>query len=98
MLLERDFGAAVLKLLLDRLRLILGDVLLHGLRSALDQVLGFLEAKAGDLADDLDDIDLFGGVEALENVLAGADPDLARPVVANAGSNSGARPLGRFSG
>ena len=38
--------------------LVLRDAGLHGLRCAVDQVLGFLEAKTRDLAHDLDDLDL----------------------------------------
>ncbi len=34
-------------------------MLLDGLRSAIDDVLGLLQAEAGDLADNLDDLDLF---------------------------------------
>ena len=36
----------------------LGDAFLDGLRRAVDQVLRLLEAEAGELAHDLDDLDL----------------------------------------
>src|SRR5262249_22305581 len=65
-LLERDLGAAVFQLLLDLLGLLLGHVLLDRLGRPFDQFLGLLQAQAGDLADHLDDVDLLGGVEAVE--------------------------------
>src|SRR6185436_12342137 len=57
-LLDLDRGPSLFELLLDRLRLVLGDPLLDVGGSRLDQVLGLLEAEAGDLADSLDDVDL----------------------------------------
>src|SRR5687768_2796840 len=51
LLLDFDRGPSLFELLLDRLGLVLVDTLLDGGGSRLDQVLGFLEAKAGDLAD-----------------------------------------------
>src|SRR3978361_1498917 len=57
-LLDFDFGADFLELLLDRRGLVLGHAFLDRLGRALDEVLGFLEAERGDLADDLDDVDL----------------------------------------
>src|SRR5262249_27888848 len=65
--LQLDFGAAVFELLLEGLGLVLGDVLLDGLGGAFDQILGLLEAQAGDLADHLDDVDLLRGVEARQD-------------------------------
>src|SRR2546430_8241489 len=65
-LLELDARAGVLELLLDRRRLVLTDVLLHGLGRAVDQVLGLLETEARDLADGLDDVDL-GGTGLLQD-------------------------------
>jgi len=44
------------------LGLVLGDVFLHRLGRAFNQVLGFLQTQAGDLADHLDDVDLFAGI------------------------------------
>src|SRR6185503_17904454 len=58
LLLQLDLGAGVLELLLDLGSLVLRHVSLHFLGSALDQVLGFLEAKAGDGTHFLDDVDL----------------------------------------
>src|SRR6478672_2940261 len=57
-LLDLDFGADVLELLLDRRRFFLRDSFLNRLGRALDQVLRFLQAEARDLANDFDDIDL----------------------------------------
>src|SRR5580692_2529223 len=57
-LLELDLGARVLELLLHFVRVGLGHAFLDGLRRAFDEILGFLQAEARDLADDLDDGDL----------------------------------------
>src|SRR5262249_264836 len=59
-LLDFDLRADFLELLLDRLRLVLGDAFLDRLGRAPDEVLGFLEAERGALADALDDVDLVG--------------------------------------
>src|ERR1700739_4504696 len=66
-LLQLDLGAALFQLLLHRLGVGLGHAFLHGLRSALDQVLGFLQAQTGDFAHDLDDVDLLCRVDAGED-------------------------------
>src|ERR671912_758304 len=55
---DLDLRAHVLELLADRLGLFLVDAFLQRLGRALDEVLGFLQPEAGDLADDLDDLDL----------------------------------------
>src|SRR2546428_10771379 len=52
-LLELDARTRVFELFLYGFGLVLADVLLHGLRSAIDEVLGLLEAQARDLADGL---------------------------------------------
>ena len=57
-LLDVDLGAGFLKLLLEVSSFALGDRFLDRLRSAFDEVLGFLEAETGDGADFLDDLDL----------------------------------------
>ncbi len=57
-LLEFDRGSGGLELLLDFLGVGLGSSFLDGLRGAFDEILGFLEAQAGDGADFLDDADL----------------------------------------
>src|SRR6478672_6440891 len=64
-LLELDLGASLLELRLDLLGFVLVDAFLDRLGSTLDEVLGFLEAEAGDGADFLDDFDLLlaGGGE-----------------------------------
>src|SRR5690606_24247042 len=57
-LLDFDLGADFLELLLDGLGLFLRDPFLDRLGRALDEVLGFLQPEIGDLAHDLDDVDL----------------------------------------
>ncbi|MEY9562728.1 hypothetical protein ABIA26_005070 [Sinorhizobium fredii] len=57
-LLDVDLGASVFELLLEVSSFRLGNGFLDSLRSAFDEVLGFLEAEAGDGADFLDDVDL----------------------------------------
>src|ERR1019366_9270328 len=58
LLLDLGYRALLLELGLEGGRLVLRGAGLHDLRCAIDQVLGFLEAKTRDLADDLDDLDL----------------------------------------
>src|SRR5438309_1511260 len=53
-----DSGAGVLELFLDGRRFFLGHSFLNGLRSALHEILGFLQAQAGNLAHHLDHVDL----------------------------------------
>src|SRR5439155_26954157 len=65
-LLERHLGAAVFQLLLDGLGFFLGNVFLDWLGRAFDQILRLLEAKPGDLANYLDNVDLLSRVEAVE--------------------------------
>src|SRR5258708_25020313 len=68
-LLQLNLGASLLELGLDLLGFVLVDAFLDRLGRALDQVLGFLEAEAGDGADFLDDFDLLlagGGEHARE--------------------------------
>src|ERR1700737_124844 len=64
-LLELNLGASLLELSLDLLGFVLVHAFLDRLGRALDEVLGFLEAEAGDGADFLDDFDLLlaGGGE-----------------------------------
>src|SRR4051794_41616989 len=57
-LLELDFGAGLLELRLDLLGFFLGDALLDRLWRPFDKVFGLLEAKTGNGADLLDDLDL----------------------------------------
>src|SRR5207245_2400783 len=57
-LLDLDGGPLLLERGLHLRRIVLADVLLHGLGSAVHQVLRLLEAEAGQLAHDLDDLDL----------------------------------------
>src|SRR5207248_11327682 len=65
-LLEGDLGALGLELGLGLLRVVLVGLLQDRLRRGLDQVLGLLQAQTGQLADDLDDLDLLATV-ALED-------------------------------
>src|SRR3990172_9475310 len=57
-LLDLDLGALLFEGGFDLVRLVLGDAFLDRLGMRVDQVLGFLEAEAGQLAHDLDDRDL----------------------------------------
>src|SRR5690606_34498101 len=57
-LLELDGGAGALEGFLRLVGVVLGHALEHGLRGRLDEVLGFLEAEAGEAAHLLDDADL----------------------------------------
>src|SRR5690606_11233948 len=57
-LLELDLGACVFQLLLDGFSVSLRDAFLDGLRCAINEVLGFLQAQAGSGADDLNDFNL----------------------------------------
>src|SRR5699024_3686033 len=66
-LLQLDLAAGLFDLLLQLLGLVLGHALLQGLGSALDSGLGLSQALAGDLADDLDDLDLGSGVKASQD-------------------------------
>src|SRR5207249_2413040 len=58
LLLQLDGGADRLELLLHLFGVFLRNAFFHILRRALDEILGFLEAKAGDGADFLDHFDL----------------------------------------
>jgi hypothetical protein len=57
-LLDFDLGACVFQLLLEGFCVSLGNAFLDRLRSAINQILGFLEAQAGNCTDDLDDFNL----------------------------------------
>ena len=63
-LLQLDLAADFLDLLLQSLGLVLADSFLQSGRSALDGSLSLSQALAGDLADNLNDLDLGSGVEA----------------------------------
>src|SRR5690606_38078943 len=58
LLLQLDGGASRLEVLLELLGVFLRHAFLDVLRRTLDQVLGLLQAQAGDGADGLDDLDL----------------------------------------
>src|SRR5690349_10479072 len=66
--LEGDLGALALELGLGSLGLLLVDTLEDRLGGALDGVLGLLEAQAGQLAHDLDDLDLLATVVLEDDV------------------------------
>src|SRR3954471_17918725 len=57
-LLDLDLGALLLESCLDLLGFVLGHAFLDGLGRCVDEILGFLEAQTGQLANDLDDRDL----------------------------------------
>src|SRR6185312_3499041 len=58
--LDLDLGSLLFEGDLDLVGLVARDAFLDGLRRRIDQILGLLEAEAGQLADDLDDRDLVG--------------------------------------
>src|SRR3954453_13949634 len=68
---DADLGADFLELLLDRLGFFLGHAFLDRLGRALRESLGPLQAEAGDLADDLDDLDLLAAGLRQRNVELG---------------------------
>src|SRR5882757_703164 len=57
-LLDFDLGAGLFELLLDGGRFVLINAFLDGLWSAVNEILGFFQAQAGDFANRLDDVDL----------------------------------------
>src|SRR5262245_49493351 len=57
-LLDLDLRAGLFELLLDGRGFVLVHAFLDWLGRGLDEVLGFLQAEAGDFTDDLDDVDL----------------------------------------
>src|SRR5262245_16981890 len=59
-LLELDSGAGVRELLLHFFSFILAHAFLNRFRSAIDEVLGFFQAEAGQFSYNLDNIDLIG--------------------------------------
>src|SRR6266540_1859382 len=59
-LLDFDLCTSLFELLLEGLGVRFGHAFLDRLRSAIDQVLGFLEAELGQLTNRLDDLDLLG--------------------------------------
>ena len=56
MLLKLNFSTSLLKLSLDRLGLFLGDTLLNGLGSTVDESLRITQRQAGDILNDLDNL------------------------------------------
>ena len=69
--LDLHLGAGLLQLLLDLFGLFLGDAFLDGLGRALDDLLGLLEAEAGELTQRLDDADLLGAEVGEDDVELG---------------------------
>ena len=67
-LLNVDLSAGVFELLLEVSSFSLGNSFLDRLRSAFNEVLGFLQAEAGDAANFLDDVDLVGASVNQDNV------------------------------
>ena len=68
MLLELNFCSCLLELALDLLGLLLGNTLLDGLRSTVDESLGVTQRKAGDVLDGLDYLEL-GLTGVLQNLV-----------------------------
>ena len=68
---EQLGSMTVLELGLDRVGLLLRHTLLDRLRGRVDEVLGLLEAEAGDRADDLDDLDLLAARAGEDDVEGG---------------------------
>src|SRR5438552_17420852 len=64
---NRNFGAGVLQLLFDGVCLVLRDVFLDRLGRTLDERLGLRQAETGDLADNLDDLDLVGRISPFDH-------------------------------
>ena len=58
MLLKLNFSTSLLELSLDRLGLFLGDTLLNGLGSTVDESLRITQRQAGDILNDLDNLEL----------------------------------------
>src|SRR6186713_2458803 len=59
-LLDLDFCPLLFQSSFDLFSFVLGDAFLDGLGRSVDEILGLLEAEAGQLTDDLDDRDLVG--------------------------------------
>ncbi len=79
-LLDFDLGASVFELLLERFGVGLGDGFLDGLRSAINEVLRFLQAQAGDGADNLNHFNLL--------VASGQQDDVELGLLFSSGSSS----------
>src|SRR5262245_48587244 len=93
--LQIDVGAGLLEGRLGLVGVLLGDLLEDGLGGAVDKVLGLLEAELGELADDLDDLDLLRagpGEDDVELVLLlGGGGGLAARGGASGGDGNGRR-------
>ena len=66
MLLKLNFSTSLLELSLDRLGLFLGDTLLDGLGSTVDESLRITQRQAGDILNDLDNLE-FGLAGSLQD-------------------------------
>src|SRR5262249_8562739 len=89
-LLHRDRRALLLELLLHILRFGLRDLLLHRLRSPVDQILGLLQAEPSQLADHLDDLDLL--------LARGAEDDVELRLLLDSAGRGGPAPSGTRDG
>src|SRR6185437_6387791 len=87
-LLDGDFGAGCLEGGLRLLGRFLGALFDDGLGRAIDEVLGFLQAEARELADGLDDLDLLGASLFEDNVELVLLLDLGSSGAATAGRAS----------
>ena len=67
-LLNLDSCACLFELSLSSLSVVSRNLLLNSLGSAVNELLSFLQAKAGDLTDSLDDVDLSSAGRSKDNV------------------------------
>lgn len=70
-LLNLDSCACLFELSLSSLSVVSRNLLLNSLGSAVNELLSFLQAKAGDLTDSLDDVDLSSAGRSKDNVELG---------------------------
>src|SRR6187200_937739 len=94
-LLDLDLGALLFERGLDLFGLVLGHAFLDGLGRSVDQILGLLEAEAGQLTDDLDDRDLvradLGQGRGELGLLLGSGRHLGGSATGGRGGRSGSR-------
>ena len=70
-LLNLDSCACLFELSFSSLSVVSRNLLLNSLGSAVNELLSFLQAKAGDLTDSLDDVDLSSAGRSKDNVELG---------------------------
>ena len=87
-LLQLNLSASSLELLLDLVSLSLRSSLLDGLRSGVNLLLSFLQAQAGDLADNLDNTDLRGASVNQNDVEVGLSLSSSSTVTSSSATRS----------